>query len=1456
MKNGATLLAGTPVIKVTNGDGNETVIPVSDPISKHPDSRPPGGVGMNDLLSLGSLSNSLTALKPVLSAMAGYIKNNLKTSETKYKNESIKLPASSQNYRFPTFSKNDQVKPLSQHEGHFPLRNQYEEKSTPNSLLRSSTRAPIYIPLSELSNERDIEPQESQVIESNQYADTFSRNTIHSASLKATSEKPLLNGGIPISPGEVITANSDVIVGRPSVLGVRPPEPKKPQDTVPIGMRPPPPPSQGPPVSYKENIFSSSNKEETKYSPLKFNPLPAATTHLVEYNDIIPDLRPPAPPSFNKQKQNLPIRPTKVNNEHANHNPFQHKHHSGSNQLNPFSNAQIDIQKGSQIYEEHESHEAPQISGSQHIHTYENFENREPVVILDSAPKFVEHSSVDPLLVNLQPSQVANVVIPHGSQTALIYSDQGNKHGPKGEVFNEAPPSSAMGVKIYSSPPTAVGAVSTNHIYTMNNVPTVGTVHQAVIPNDQMNFNVAVAPTGINVGLDSSNYGNKPKTSQSEHRDALQHGNVHKILKERPELRPGPEQRPVSYQTNEQIHIHKKPSHINEEYLGPPPPLPEDFTNEGELIQESNTRPLTPGQVPDEIKFKQNNYKSPPPSSPGKPSVEYILQYGNKKRPQPRPTSEYSFEKVKPTGEGVLEYQNPNKELKREPGNHIHGQQNKPTFENQGGYSQQNKQPFEQHIRDQHKQEPYNRNQAEQLHHNEKVREQQKQQYEQHVRDQQKQFEQQKQKYEDHLKNQKQQQQQQQLNQQHLQEHKQFIRDSQKNSIVNQQIEYNRQEQTKQQNIQQEQNQQEQKELQQQQQLQQQRQQLKQQLQINQEKQQHNQQQHIQQQQQQYERQQNRKPQQIKKPTAGEPSGDYEEEQLKLEQEVLNILHQHQEQLNKYASKPVPDPAQKPESSQYSVVVNHPNVPGHSNTHLQQHLNQKPHIETHNNEWHEVGYESTTVVEPKQEYITPTTHKTHLANNHHESKISQNTNNSPNLGKLPYHQNGHQIPMSMYDVKYDQNSQSEEGLSVPRPTLNELDIKAQIITGKPEKENGFHGNSQVLSIGKPTMLTPEGSKGPGVHSVGSSISFEKPHSVGSSISFESTPHNVGSSISFESKPTSVGSSISFESRPSEDNRIASSEIRQKVKGIVTSTKEVVKPVLESNEIKQFTSNEVRPILPSDPTVATMNMDEKIPPPPASPVRSKTPEPSPSGEVLGLSPPPVQRYQEDIRPTTRRPPFRVRPPKVPRPASPYKFEMPAANTTLKLEKPAVGKVESVTKWQTSTTKKPVNLLRPNDNFLPGPVQISQGESSNENNEGQRVNENNQGQIINENIQGQRLNENSQGQRVRGNAQGQRINDNNQGQRVIENIQGQRTNENIQGQRMNENIQGQRITANNQGQRIQNSQSLSVSGIGASVAVSGNYLKPEVMVAPSKVIVVCTLGKIVCFQWIYSLNFPVN
>lgn len=56
-----------------------------------------------------------------------------------------------------------------------------------------------------------------------------------------------LADGIPISPGEVITANSDVIIGKPGKMAPRPPQMYL-EDEEHIGMKPPPPPVPNIPV--------------------------------------------------------------------------------------------------------------------------------------------------------------------------------------------------------------------------------------------------------------------------------------------------------------------------------------------------------------------------------------------------------------------------------------------------------------------------------------------------------------------------------------------------------------------------------------------------------------------------------------------------------------------------------------------------------------------------------------------------------------------------------------------------------------------------------------------------------------------------------------------------------------------------------------------------------------------------------------------------------------------------------------------------------------------------------------------------------------------------------------------------------------------------------------------------------------------------------------------------------
>ena len=71
-----------------------------------------------------------------------------------------------------------------------------------------------------------------------------------------------LADGIPISPGEVITANSDVIIGKPGKMGPRPPQTFL-QTNTNIGMKPPPIPVPNIPVHPILEVVED-NREESR----------------------------------------------------------------------------------------------------------------------------------------------------------------------------------------------------------------------------------------------------------------------------------------------------------------------------------------------------------------------------------------------------------------------------------------------------------------------------------------------------------------------------------------------------------------------------------------------------------------------------------------------------------------------------------------------------------------------------------------------------------------------------------------------------------------------------------------------------------------------------------------------------------------------------------------------------------------------------------------------------------------------------------------------------------------------------------------------------------------------------------------------------------------------------------------------------------------------------------------
>ncbi|VVC43621.1 EGF-like, conserved site,EGF-like calcium-binding domain,SEA domain,EGF-like calcium-binding [Cinara cedri] len=474
------------------------------------------------LIDFGTIGSSLTALKPVISAVAGIIQNNLKNDQ-KIKNVHLL------------------------------------QKSTPKPVKQETTsRAPIYIPVGGLAD--------SIGSETHQYPDTDQRHP-HVGPSRPPVESSLMSGGIPISPGEVITTNSDVIIGKPSVLGPRPPMENLRKDEIPFGMRPPPPP-----IQFKDKISIPNNvaREHIK------NPLP-----------------------HTDRKNNQPVR--------YHENRVQAQYQLTNVPVKSEVNI-IPLSKPDPWPTKFVTDVQPLVLTSPDIQPEASYGNQN--LITSNQPSFLEQSAIDPLLVNIQPSQVAQVVIPHGSQTALIYSDQpAVGHGPKGEIFNDPQPYPENHVN-----PGFVGLEIYGTVNPTNNV-------ASKIPTNAIHFDVPVSPAGITVG-----------DSESHH--LVLFDNETGEVKTRP------------------VHILKpqKPQTPNNQYLTPPSisqvnsfvrrpdaalSVEDDLLQfeDGEVTQESKKTPLRPGELPFGVHSSESD-EDKTPIITGKPHVnnfngeEQILSIG------------------------------------------------------------------------------------------------------------------------------------------------------------------------------------------------------------------------------------------------------------------------------------------------------------------------------------------------------------------------------------------------------------------------------------------------------------------------------------------------------------------------------------------------------------------------------------------------------------------------------------------------------------------------------------------------------------------------------------------------------------------------------------------------------------------------------------------------------------
>ncbi|XP_076379450.1 uncharacterized protein LOC117222242 isoform X1 [Megalopta genalis] len=431
---------------VQNNQENNVTTPASgeNGPNKRPANQNASDLQVSNLLSLGSLG--INALGPVITAMAGLLQG--KSTMTR---------------------RNDTVPQA-------------------ESLEVTTQRSPIYIPVAEFAD-GDIETAESQNIGT--HLANLNHNYIAETRHKVASS---LADGIPISPGEVITANSDVIIGKPGKMAPRPPQTYL-GDEGHIGMKPPPLPVPNIPVHPVLEVVENDRDDSQSQETIQFHKGPQIQIypahqvyeeHLkipvsipVETNPVLIPKQPQklhpvqsSPPKRLGSKQDAlendpllkpPDRPNVEQYANPNSNlkepewspeksrrPWSAKDPAKFGVPHPQFDQKMDSAKPllekpwpTVSTEEQKrplwAQQDPLIPGSSIV--IQSSESKptisEPIV--HQVPHVIDRSTGQPLLVNIQPSQVANVVIPQGGTQALIFGDTSEPHI-SGQYFDDPSP--------------------------------------------------------------------------------------------------------------------------------------------------------------------------------------------------------------------------------------------------------------------------------------------------------------------------------------------------------------------------------------------------------------------------------------------------------------------------------------------------------------------------------------------------------------------------------------------------------------------------------------------------------------------------------------------------------------------------------------------------------------------------------------------------------------------------------------------------------------------------------------------------------------------------------------------------------------------------------------------------------------------------------------------------------
>lgn len=375
-----------------------------------------------DLLKLGTLGiKGLTQLAPVIEKMTGcFSKKQAEIAASKTTSTTIK-PAED----LIAYNSNKRID---------------------NILESKQGTFPMYIPVDELVT------SESQSIFTNAtlhqnlaWAAEHKQSKSHLHPHKMIHESPLVNGGIPISPGEIITANSDVIVGKPAVGG--------PLTLAASGIKLHNP--VNPPLL--DSFVAANEQYSVNERPLSDQP----------YSDIKVDdsydLRPPSLPKPNRP-QNIqrpainndnfskyPYRMPNAPNDDEPQKPAKNSNHGQVKQygrpdfLDYIPSLASFGTNNSPTKHHGDSFNPNNAPTKHHVDFIPTQESQKETEIPDNSPSSSEivnthvrtdeeytitgnPDSTQPFLVDIQPSRVANVLIPHGSSTALVFAGSSEPH--------------------------------------------------------------------------------------------------------------------------------------------------------------------------------------------------------------------------------------------------------------------------------------------------------------------------------------------------------------------------------------------------------------------------------------------------------------------------------------------------------------------------------------------------------------------------------------------------------------------------------------------------------------------------------------------------------------------------------------------------------------------------------------------------------------------------------------------------------------------------------------------------------------------------------------------------------------------------------------------------------------------------------------------------------------------